>query len=262
MKTVGIVGFGQMGSAIGAGILRGQSQRGWGVFEKIHSNAENARSLGGQVFPSLEALCTHSDIIILAVKPQDLVTVGKNLQPFLENKLVISIAAGVTLGNLEKWLQTQRLVRWMPNLAASVGESLVGIAQTDGLSEQDAIDSLELAKAIGKGTVVPERLMNAVTGISGSGIAFVFSFINGLALGGVRQGLPYKQALDFAISTCAGAARLLQENAVHPEEMISRVCSPAGTTIEGIHVLENGGLKGLVMDAVTEASDKASELEG
>lgn len=261
MRRLGIIGFGQMGGALGRGVMERQPGRPWGVFDKLPDNARKAADLGGQLFEGLEDLVDWSDVLVLAVKPQDLPQVCQLMHPYAKAKFIISVAAGVSLKSLEGWLGSPRIARWMPNLAASVGECLVGISHPKDLSQEDTQESLDLAQTLGGCLLLPENLLNAVTGVSGSGLAFVFSFIQGLALGGVQQGLSYQQSLSLAIQTCLGAARLLQSSKNHPEQLISQVCSPAGTTIEGIRHLQNSGFQGIVMEAVIQSSERSAELE-
>lgn len=262
MRSVGIVGFGQMGSALGRGLQSRQPQRLWGAYDKLPTGIARVEELGGKPFETLEALCAESDIVFLAVKPQDIRPVCEVLRPLVRDRLVVSVAAGIKLERLGAWLDTRRIARWMPNLAASVGSCLVGMAFAEGLSEDDARENLLLAEALGGGVVVSEKLLNAVTGISGSGLAFGLSFLHGLALGGVHEGLTYAQALDFAVEVAVGAAKLVKEWKQHPETIVSQVCSPAGTTIEGLLALQRGGFLGLVAEAVIASSHRAAELEG
>ncbi len=261
MKKLGIIGFGQMGSALGRGVSQRQPHREWGAYDKLSENLQKARDQGGRSFSSVAELAEWSEVVVLAVKPQDLPSVCGELKPWAGKKLVISVAAGFPLGRMISLLQSSRVSRWMPNLAASVGECLVGIAHPDKLSGEDAQESLELAQALGGGLILSEKLLHAVTGVSGSGLAFVFSFIQGLTLGGVQQGMTYSQALALATQTCLGAVKLLQSTQQHPEQMISQVCSPAGTTIEGIRLLQNSGFQGMVMEAVIQAAERSAEIE-
>jgi pyrroline-5-carboxylate reductase len=261
MNRLGIIGFGQMGSALGRGVHAQHPERPWGAFDKLQDNVSAVESLNGQRFSRLEELCEWAQILVLAVKPQDMAEVVQYLKPFAQNRLVISVAAGISLNRLKSWLGSNRVARWMPNLAASIGECLVGVAHPPELNAHDSEESLNLARTLGGALLVPEKLMSAVTGVSGSGLAFVLSFLNGMALGGVQQGMPYQQALALAMQTCIGAAKLIQTNKKHPEEMIAQVCSPAGTTIEGIRYLKNAGFEGTVMEAVIQASERASEFE-
>lgn len=264
MQSIGIIGFGNMGEALGAGLkARYGSELKLGVLEKFPPSADKAQALGAVIFQSLEVLARESEILIVAIKPQDIPGLLVELKPLIRPvHTVISLAAGLKTSYFQEALGTQQVVRYMPNLAAKAGKSLVGVAFGVGLEESRGTRALEIATALGKGSLVPEKLMGAVTGISGSGIAFVFEFIHALALGGVREGLPYPQALDFALSTVEGAAALVRSTGEHPVALCSKVISPAGTTIEGLRALKDHAMDIGVMEAVSAASRRANELEG
>jgi pyrroline-5-carboxylate reductase len=176
--------------------------------------------------------------------------------------LLISIAAGATLATLEAALPVSRIIRAMPNTPALVGAGMTALAPGRRATPEDTALALELFQAVGQAAVVEERLMDAVTGLSGSGPAFVALFIEALADGGVKAGLPRTLAHNMAVQTVLGAARLCHEEDLHPGKLKDLVASPGGTTIEGLHALEKGGFRGLVMSAVTAAAARAKELGG
>lgn len=263
MQTIGIIGFGNMGEALGAGLAAGHPDLIWSVLEKYPAAGEKARNLGAHLVEDLAELADRSRVLIVAVKPQDIPGLLKELRPHIRPKhTVISLAAGLKTSYFQESLGTAQVVRFMPNLAAKAGKCLVGVAFGSGLEEARGALAMEIAGALGKGSLVPEKLMSAVTGISGSGLAFVFEFIHALALGGVREGLPYPQALDFALATVEGAVALIESTGEHPTALTSKVISPAGTTIEGVRALKAGGLDMAVMEAVSAASRRATALEG
>lgn len=150
----------------------------------------------------------------------------------------------------------------MPNLAASAGASVVGVCFSKNAPEELKKAATDLASALGHPLLLAEKQMSAITGLSGSGIAYVFEFVHALAIGGVRNGIPYSESLEAALAVLEGAVAVLRESGVHPQEMVSRVCSPAGTTVEGIVALEEGGFTAAVIEAVTRAAERAAELEG
>jgi len=217
--------------------------------------------LGAKIVDNLQDLISQVDTVMICIKPQDFSGFLGQLAPFVQGKQVISLAAGVTTASIQKALNLHNVVRFMPNLAARTGTCLTGVAAGAGASEEFITEALEISSAGGSGTLVPERLMAAVTGISGSGLAFVFEFIHALSMGGVREGLPYPQALDFALATTEGAVQLLRQTKEHPAAMVSKVTSPAGTTIEGIQALEDRNFAAAVMASVSAASRRAQELE-
>ena len=264
MKKIGIIGFGFMGEALVKGIRRMEQPPEIGVIEKSEERLRLARdSYGckdhGEAFGALFA---ESDLVILAIKPQQASELLPELKGVAAKTPVVSVLAGTTIQKIRELLGDRPVVRFMPNLAAQSGTAVVGVSFSDGVGDTLKEDALRLAGAAGTAIVLPETQMSAITGLSGSGIAFVFHFIHALALGGTRNGIPYTQSLRAALGVIEGAASVLRETGVHPEEMLSRVCSPAGTTVEGVLALEEGGLTATVVDAVTRAAERAEELEG
>ncbi|SLM28144.1 Pyrroline-5-carboxylate reductase [Desulfamplus magnetovallimortis] len=204
-----------------------------------------------------------SDIIIYAVKPQILGKVFKETSDTLDrSKLIISIAAGVPLAAIAAGLQKElRLIRVMPNICAFVKESATAIAAGDYVEEGD----VELAKAIfdsvGISVFIRENtLMDAFTGLSGSGPAYIFMIVDAMADAGVKMGLSRKNALLLSTQTVLGAAKLLMESKEHPGQLKDRVTSPGGTAIAGIHTLEAGGLRTTIINAVESATNRSMEL--
>jgi pyrroline-5-carboxylate reductase len=261
MKTIGIIGFGNMGSAIAAGIVR--EKAGFSVIatEKKYDRALVAKKQKIDLYDP-KNLVAKSDIIIIAVKPQELGVLTAEIGPHTKGKHIISIAAGTKITYFVEKLGTEKVTRFMPNLAAAERSSLTGIAFGPGVDDEFKKDCTAIAASFGTAIELPESLMPAVTGLSGSGIAFVFSFVHAMALGGVSQGIPYPQALDIAIATIKGAATVLSKGNDHPISLLSKVISPAGTTIRGVEALEEGGLTFSVMNAIERATIRAKELEG
>lgn len=203
-----------------------------------------------------------ADVIVLAVKPQVvthvLVDIRDSVRP---GTLVISIAAGVPIETLQAGLPAgTHVVRTMPNTPALVGHGATGLAPGRTATEENLALAKTLFDSIGISVVVPEHLLDAVTGLSGSGPAYVFLFIEALADGGVRSGLPRDAALRLAAQTVLGSARMVLETGKHPGELKDMVTSPGGTTIAGVHALENAGFRGATIDAVKAASDRSAEL--
>jgi len=256
---IGIIGFGNMGQALSKG-LNAQSLE-WGALEKVQPLRQEIQIQGGKEFFHLQDLAESCSILVLAIKPQDMDEFLKLLKPFIKHHLVISIAAALSLDYYHRALDTKTLVRFMPNLGAKVGKSSVGVSFYPGLPQEQQEKAMEIARALGWAHVIPEKLQRAITGLSGSGIAFVFQFIQALALGGVKEGFPYPQALEIALETLEAGVATIKESGLTPGDMITKVTSPGGTTIEGIHLLESGAFTALVMDAVGAASQRAGELE-
>ncbi len=262
ISTVGFIGYGNMGSALCDGIIR--SNPGASVFiqEPDQEKAAAAASAtGGTVNLEPEEFCSKCDIIIVAVKPQLLDKVLDAYAPFSADKKIISIAAGTTTSYFTQKLATVNVVRFMPNIAARVGKALTGVSAAEGASAEFKKQAMSIAESAGNAVELPESSMAAFTGLSGSGIAYVFSFIHALALGGTKEGIPYDTSLKIALGTIEGAVGLSREKGENPISLLSKVISPAGTTIQGVDALEEGKFTATVIDAVERASKRARELE-
>jgi pyrroline-5-carboxylate reductase len=262
-KKIGIIGCGNMGEAI----LRGLHQKGMAkgiVVSEVRSDRREyiKKNYGVEAIQDNRALASQVQVIILAVKPQELKGVLQEIAPALEpSTLLISIAAGASLGAIAAILAKDvRLIRVMPNIAALALESATALSPGAEVSAADLEQAREIFNAMGRTVIVSESLMDAVTGMSGSGPAYVSLFIEALADGGVRMGLPRKDALEMAIQTVLGTARLLTEQGEHPAHLKDRVASPGGTTIAGIAALEAKGFRGAVMEAVAAATQRSKEL--
>lgn len=207
-------------------------------------------------------LAVWADVIVLAVKPQVAAAVLGAVQGVMSgSKLLVSICAGISLATLgEKSGDVAKLVRVMPNTPALVGEGATAFALGARTTHADSQLVDALFSAVGECVQVPESYLDAVTGLSGSGPAFVMLFIEALADGGVRAGLPRAVALRLATQTVLGSAKLVRDGNQHPGVLKDQVTSPAGTTIEGVACLERSGFRGAVIDAVSAAARRAAEL--
>ena len=204
----------------------------------------------------------ESTVVILAVKPQIMPMILEEIAPVVNSEtLVISIAAGITLQTLQRALgDSRRVVRVMPNTPALVLAGAAGISPGKAATAQD-VDLVErIFNAVGRAMVVSDEMMDVVTGLSGSGPAFIFALIEGLSDGGVLMGLARPTATLLAAQTVLGAAKMVLETGKHPGELKDMVTSPAGTTIAGMHALESGGLRGLMMEAVRRATERSEAL--
>ncbi len=260
--SVGFLGAGQMATALAGGWAKA------GLLDLPRCRAADpypdARDKFGQATGietvAQNALVAACDVLILAVKPYAVADVLAELKPALEPRhLVVSIAAGVTLAQLAAGLgDGARLVRVMPNTPCLVGASASGYA-TSGDGSEGALVG-RLFGAVGKAFRVPEHLLDAVTGLSGSGPAYVYVMIEALADGGVKAGLPRDVAQALAAQTVMGAAKMVLETGQHPGALKDAVASPGGTTIAGLHALERRGVRAALMDAVEAATRRATEL--
>jgi pyrroline-5-carboxylate reductase len=220
-----------------------------------------AKETGGKMTSSNVEVAKFASVLILAVKPDQVPAVlGDIRDSFTEKHLLISIAAGVPLAKLEAALGAARLVRIMPNTPALIGASASAYALAKSALPQDGELTQKLFSSVGVAFQVKESLLDAVTGLSGSGPAYVYLFIESLSDGGVAAGLPRDVATQLAAQTVLGSARMVLETGAHPGALKDMVTSPGGTTIEGLHELEKGKLRGTVISAVRAATEKSKKL--
>ncbi|HEU5069146.1 MAG TPA: pyrroline-5-carboxylate reductase [Verrucomicrobiae bacterium] len=263
--TIGFLGAGRMATALAQGFIRAGLVRPGQVFASdVMPAARKAfgAATGAKICPHNADVLRAASVLILAVKPQQAAEVLGEIHPlFTRRHLLISIAAGVPLHKLEAALPAQaRVIRVMPNTPALVGASASAFARGQAATAADAVLAQRLMSAVGVAAELKESLLDAVTGLSGSGPAYVYQFIEALSDGGVASGLPRELATRLAAQTVLGAARMVLETGEHPGVLKDAVASPGGTTIEGIHELEKGNLRGAVMNAVRAATEKARRL--
>jgi len=220
------------------------------------------KETGARVAASNEEVARACSILVLAVKPDQVNDVLREIRPqFTENHLLVSIAAGVTLARLESGLQAgARVIRVMPNTPALVGASASAFAAGKGARPEDSALAQRLFASVGLALPVKEALLDAATGLSGSGPAYVFLIIEALSDGGVACGLPRDIATRLAAQTLLGSAKLLLETGQHPGALKDMVTSPGGTTIEGLQELERAGVRGALIQAVRAATEKSRKL--
>ena len=262
---IGFLGAGKMASALAKGFVAARIVSPQQIIASDVIEAARtafAADVGVQTARTNAEAVKFARVIILAVKPDQVAGVLAEIKPlFTGNHLLISIAAGVTLGKLESALPSgARVIRVMPNTPALVGAGASGYALGANANPEDAALAQRLLGAVGLAFAVKESLLDAVTGLSGSGPAYGFLMIEGLSDGGVAAGLPRDIATRLAAQTLLGAARMVLETGLHPGALKDMVTSPGGTTIEGLHELEKGRVRGALMNAVRAASDKAKQL--
>jgi pyrroline-5-carboxylate reductase len=261
----GFIGAGQMaramaGGFVQAGLIAGSQIRASDPVPASR-DAFSAAVTGSIVTAQNSEVVSQSDVVVLSVKPQQLAVVLEELRPLVSKQLVISIAAGIRLSKIADALQPGvRLVRAMPNTPCLVGESASAFSLGEHATQQDGELVATLLGSVGKAYRVDEKLLDAVTGLSGSGPAFVYVIIEALSDGGVRMGLPRDVALSLAAQTVLGAAKMVLETGDHPAILKDRVASPGGTTIAGLQALESGGLRAALISAVEAATRRSLEL--
>lgn len=262
---VGFIGAGKMATAL----ARGLCQAGFTTHDRIVASdvSLSAREhftveTGAMALESNASILSSSDIVVLAVKPQHFRNVlGELASQISPQHLLVSIAAGVSLETMTKVLgPAQRLVRVMPNTPCLVGASASAYCLGGAATSDDGKLVSRLLAAVGVSFELPEHLLDAVTGLSGSGPAYVCLVIEALADGGVKMGLARDVAMKLAAQTVLGTARMVIETGQHPAALKDAVASPAGTTIAGLHELERGGLRGCLMNAVEAATNRSREL--
>lgn len=267
---LGFIGLGNMASAIIGGILKeGIAAPGdiTGSAKTEKTAQEKAERFGIETYTDNREVAKQADVLVLAVKPQFFPEVIAEIRDLVrEDTLVISVAAGKSMEYIEEQFgalksgKQIKLVRCMPNTPALVLEGCTGYCANEQVSKEEKDLAQQLFSSFGKAMEVPERLMDAVGSVSGSSPAFVFMFIEALADGAVAEGMPRAQALEFAAQAVYGSAKLVLESGMHPGELKDMVCSPGGTTIQGVRTLENGGMRGAVMDAVIACVEKTRRL--
>jgi pyrroline-5-carboxylate reductase len=260
-----IIGGGNMGEAILKGLIAAQLMKPQqvAVTDIIEARLTYLReTYAVQALTDNAKAVAPADLIIVAVKPQDIVQTIQGIAPAMDDhKVLISIAAGVPTAKIESAFgKPVRVVRVMPNTPALVLAGAAGLCAGSHATPADLDVARVLFDALGRTVMVSEYLMDAVTGLSGSGPAYIFVLIEALADGGVKMGLTREAALTLAAQTVYGSAKLLLETGLHPGELKDRVTSPAGTTIAGLHALETHAFRGAVIDAVERATLRSREL--
>lgn len=260
---LGFIGAGKMAESIARGVVRSGILPASRI-STSHSSPlrrEAFESFGVRVLSKNEDVVEESDVVVFSVKPQVAKNVVLQLKPLLsKKKLLVSVAAGIKLKDLEGWAGSSRFIRVMPNTPAAVGEAASVMSLGGAATEEDGNLVAKLFGSVGKTWKADEKYFDAVTGLSGSGPAYLYLAIEALADGGVAAGLPRDLALGLASQTVLGAASMATKTGKHPGQLKDDVTSPGGTTIAGIHELERGGFRGLLMNAVVAATKRSREL--
>lgn len=262
---IGVIGLGNMAGAMIGGLLA----KGFAKPEDICGSDANAamakkraEEFGIRIAKDNKETAAEADYLILAVKPQFAAGVINEIRDVAkEGQVVISIMAGKSIAWItEAFGRKIKLVRCMPNTAALVGEAVTALSPDGNVGTEELDTVKRILESFGRAEVVPEHLMDSVVGVSGSAPAYVFMFIEAMADAAVEGGMPRQQAYTFAAQAVLGSAKLMLETGKHPGELKDMVCSPAGTTIAAVRVLEERGLRGAVMDAVAAAIQRSKEL--
>lgn len=263
-RRIGIIGAGKMGAALISGLLRA------GVVGKNDLCASDvsaqrcdyiSKTYGVKCFPDNKAVVANSDIVIIAVEPKHVKEVLEDIGEKLANQTLVSIAAGISIDFLNKNLRRAiPIVRAMPNNPCLVGEGMTVLTSSPEVSEKEFGVVESIFSSVGRVLVLDERFFDAVTGLSGSGPAYIYLVIEGLVEGGVRAGLPEDKALTLAAQTVLGAGKMVLETGMDPAKLREMVTTPKGTTIEGVKELERGEIKASLGRAVEKAAQRSKEL--
>ena len=262
-KKIGVIGCGNMGGAILYGALESGvlAKENVYVYDINPAMMEKANGWGVNLAADDEDVCKNSDIILLAVKPQNAAEALEQCKKALDGKAMMSIVAGVTVERLQAMIDgTPRILRLLPNTPAMVFAGAFALCSDNDFKE----DEMEIAKSIyssiGVVELLPEHLIDAACALNGGGPAYVAMFIEAMADGGVKQGLPRATAYRLAEQTCLGTSKMLLEMDIHPGALKDMVTSPAGTTIEGCEALERGGMRASVMVCIKAAAERSRQL--
>lgn len=262
---IGFIGCGNMGGALARAAIKAVGAESIFVYdvdtEKVKAFEEETDITASDI----DYIIMNCDYVFLGVKPQMLKSLFEKIAPIMEDRLtdfvLVSMAAGVSLSSLGAMAQKDcPIIRIMPNMPVSVGEGMILYTANDFVSKEEADGFLSLMKYAGALDKIEESKIDAASAVSGCGPAFAFMFCEALADGAVACGLPRDKALLYAAQTLAGSAKQLLESGEHPGKLKDAVCSPAGSTIEGVNALENGGFRASVMDAVRSAYERTVEL--
>jgi pyrroline-5-carboxylate reductase len=254
-----------MGQAIVGGLLGSSGAGDWvlsGTVRHAHTAARVRAALPIEVSTDNVAAASAAQVVVLGVKPQGVAELlsDPRMVTALDDTLVISLCAGVTISQLERWLPGSRVVRAMPNTPAVIGEGMTVVSAGSRATEQDMALAVTIFSSVGRCRVLDEKHLDAVTGLSGSGPAFACVILEALADGGVMMGLPREVAVELAAQTLQGAARLVLETGEHPAALRDRVTTPGGCTIAGLFCMEEGRIRSTLARTVQEAAQVAAGL--
>lgn len=265
MMKLGFIGAGNMAKAIMGGVLKNEIFKPEEVIasDLYVPGLEAAKeSLGINITTDNKEVAKNSEVLILAVKPQFYADVIKEISEYItEKQIIVTIAPGKTLEYLKDTFgHPVKIVRTMPNTPALVGEGITGVCHNALVTKEELDYVCNILNGFGKAEVVPERLMDVVVSVSGSSPAYVFMFIEAMADAAVADGMPRPQAYKFAAQAVLGSAKMVLETGKHPGELKDMVCSPAGTTIEAVRVLEEKGFRSAVFEAMKACAEKSKGM--
>jgi pyrroline-5-carboxylate reductase len=261
--TTGIIGLGTMGSALAAALRTRGGARIVGTDDHAATARAAAERLGIDLAADNKALARASDVVVLCVKPHQARAAVEAIASELAGKLLVSICAGVTTGDLRAWSSDRAaVVRAMPNTPALIGAGMTVLAPGAATSPEQLDTAVQLFGAVGRTAILDETLMDAATGLSGCGPAYVFLIVEALSDAAVKLGIDRATAVLLASQTLLGSAQLILERGVHPAVLKDQVTTPGGCTIEGLVALEDGGLRSTLIAGVVAAANRSRTLRG
>lgn len=258
---IGIIGTGNMGSAIIKGILSNDIDAEI-IVHDIDNNKLSAikTETGVQISNTIDTIINFSNILILAVKPDIVLKISSTLNDF--NGIIISIAAGVSIKSIQAQIVTEKkIIRAMPNTPVNTGYGMTVLSPNKLITSEEIEQIKTLFSSVGEVLIMDEKHMNAVTAVSGSGPAYIFTFIQAMADAAVKLGIPRTDALMLAGQTILGSAKMFLDKKENPIMLRDNVTSPGGTTIAALHILEKAGFSGIIIDAIEAAANRAKELD-
>lgn len=260
---IGFIGSGNMATALASGFISSGKIRAEEIFisDKMPQNLEKWSNTEVNAFDDNKSVCKSADIIVYAVKPNVLPSVLDETKDFVQNKIIVSIAAGVTIDILKKHLGLNvKILRAMPNTPAMVGCGMTVLSPDSNVSKMEAEEICDLFSGVGSAIILEEKHINCATALHGSSPAYVYMMIEAMANSGVKHGLPKNISIGLAAKAVEGAARMVLETNQHPAELKDAVCSPGGTTIAAVLELEKGGFLTSIAAAVDACVTKADEM--
>ena len=261
---IGFIGGGALAEAVISGIANKLTEAE-NIFVSDHKQIrcdELTQKYRINAYVGVDSFINDVDILIIAVKPKDAVAAMAEIKNKIKaDTIIVSVVAGLSISDIESYFSDKPVFRVMPNVAISVGEGMTGLSVGSKASASDINKIKSLWSTIGRCVEVDEKLMDAITGLSGSGSAYAFLMIDALADGGVSVGLPRAKAIELAAQTLLGAAKMVLQSGEHPDVLRDKVTSPAGTTIEGVRTLEKCGVRSALIEAVIAATNKSKSLK-
>jgi len=260
---IGFIGCGNMGGAMLEGILESRlsSNDIWVYEDSVKRREELIDNYKINIAVDMKEMTEECKVIFLTVKPHICPMVLEEIKEKLDGKIVVSVAAGVTIDFIEEIIgEDKKIIRIMPNTPACVGEAMTSLTPNENIDEEEKMKVSYLLEGFGKVEEVEERMIHAVIGASGSAPAYVFMFIEAMTDAAVLKGMPRDKAYKFASQAVLGAAKMVLETGVHPGKLKDMVCSPGGTTIEAVVELEKRGMKAAVMEAMIKCMEKSEEM--